>query len=83
MNDEEQRLKALEFFIGNSKPQILRAAAKAMREQAPASSPPALMAAFSNVFEASALAHEAGNVSLTDDAVWGMSMSLLMESLKG
>ena len=78
MSNEEQRLAALKFFIGASKPQILRAAAKGMRDQASVAATPALMEAFAEVFEASALAHEANNVSLTDEA-----MSLLMESVKG
>ena len=81
--DKETLMGLLNLLLEDGKPHILRMAAKGIREQSKAD--PHLgpvLAPFADVLETSAMAQEAGNVSLTDDAVWKLAMTLIKEGIK-
>lgn len=83
LSDKEDLMSLLGLLLEDGKPKILRIAAKGIRDQSKVD--PHLgqvFAPFAEVLETSAMAQEAKNTSLTDDAVWKLAMSLIKEGMK-
>lgn len=80
--DKANVMALLEFMLSEGKPQILRMAAKGIRDQSQVDPHlGVLFAPFAEVLDTSAMAHEAKNTSLTDDAVWKLAMTLIREGI--